>query len=212
MRSKKSRIQLAGKESRPNFIVRFFRNAREWAEGRFPFLRLALLIFFAYIWVRHQNDWLYSSIFKGLNLGIHELGHFLFQPFGKFLYVAGGTIAQCGAPIIGMFIFLRQKDYFGIAVAFGWLSTNFYDVGTYAADARLRELPLVSPFGMEAQHDWTYLLTEMNLYTKDQAVGLFFRRLGWMSMLICLVFGMWLLFQMFKTLDFHKVGEYVEGE
>ncbi|MGC9314218.1 MAG: hypothetical protein ACP5G4_01175 [bacterium] len=205
-------IIFANKGSQSNFIARFFKNAREWAEGRLPFIRLALLLFFAYIWFRHQNDWLYNSIFKGLNLGIHELGHFLFQPFGKFLFVAGGTIAQCGAPIIGMAMFARQRDYFGIAVAFGWLSTNFYDVATYSADARMRELPLVSPFGMEAQHDWTYLLGELNLLARDQAVGIFFRRLGWGSMLICLLFGAWLVFHMFRTMSTDKIGEYVEGE
>jgi len=208
--SDRRKIVLSDKGDSTNFISRFFQNAREWAEGRLPFIRLALWLFFLYVGWNHFDEWHYQSIFKGLNLGIHELGHFVFQPFGQFIYVAGGTIMQTLVPIISIFMFYHQKDYFAISISFGWLATNFYDIGPYAADARLRELPLVSPFGMEAQHDWTYLLSRMNLLEKDQAVGFFFRRLGLISMTICLLFGAWLIFHMFRTMSLRKIGEYSE--
>jgi hypothetical protein len=114
----------------------------------------------AYIWLRHIQDNQFQSIFKGLNLGLHELGHFIFAPFGEFMHVAGGSIFQCLVPIIAMIMFRAQKDFFAIAIAFGWLSTNLYEVATYAGDAQAQQLNLVSPTagGGDIIHDWNWLL------------------------------------------------------
>jgi hypothetical protein len=48
---------------------------------------------------------------------VHEAGHVLFSPFGELLEVAGGSITQVAAPILVALLFLRQREYFGIAVA-----------------------------------------------------------------------------------------------
>ena len=205
MEKSNPRIRLARENPSKGPFLKFVSNAGKWADNRFPFIRLALLLFFLYILLRHQNDWYYNSIFKGFNLGIHELGHFILKPFGQFIYIAGGTIAQCSAPLIAIFIFYKQSDYFGIAVCFGWLATNLYDVATYVHDARLRELPLVSPFGMEAQHDWAYLLGRLGLLEHDQFIAIKIRLLALISMIICLCFGGWLVYRMIKTI---RIGNY----
>ncbi|MCK5832154.1 hypothetical protein KAH81_00630 [bacterium] len=155
---------------------------------------------------------MFNSIFKGLNLGIHELGHYLFLPFGHFLHMAGGTITQLAAPIVSVFLFYRQRDYFAIAVCFGWLSTNFYDIGVYVADARAQELPLVTPFGGEAMHDWFYLLNKLNLLSWDIGLGKLNRFLGSVSMLICLIYGGWLVYWMIKTFRVEKISKWDPGE
>ncbi|RKZ34872.1 hypothetical protein DRQ33_01175, partial [bacterium] len=85
---------------------------REWSRGRNPIFRIILLLFFLYIGIRHLADPMFNSIFKSLNLGIHELGHIVFGPFGEFLSIAGGTILQCLMPVISMLMFYNQRDYF----------------------------------------------------------------------------------------------------
>jgi len=184
----------------------FFIDSREWAEGRFPALRGLLLAIFVYIIMRHLLNPSYTSIFKGLNLGVHELGHFVFMFFGHFLHMAGGTILQLAVPLGSVFMFLHQRDYFAIAICFGWLSTNLYDVAVYVADARALELPLVSPFGGDAMHDWHYLLGELNILHWDIALGKLCRFMGLLSMLICLLYGGWLVYLMIRSFDLNKMG------
>lgn len=138
---------------------------------------------------------MYESIFKGLDLGIHEIGHVVFSPFGEFLAVAGGSILQCLVPIASMVMFFRQRDYFAIAFAWGWLAINLFDVATYAADARIMALPLVSPFagGDEPIHDWNYLLSHMHLLNLDTTIAMLIRLFAVFSMLLCLILGGWLV-------------------
>jgi len=177
----------------------FLSGAFAWAKGRSWLLRAILLAFLFYIFIRHIGDTEYQSIFKGLNLGIHELGHFVFGILGEFIGVAGGTLAQLLAPIIGIVMFFLQEDYFAIAVAFGWLATNLFDVAAYASDARAMALPLVSPFGGECYHDWNYLLDKLGLLSADKTIGFLFRVLGFFSFTICFAFGGSLLYVMIRS-------------
>jgi hypothetical protein len=146
----------------------------------------------------------FQDVFKGLNLGIHEFGHMVFGPLGEFMAIAGGTILQCAAPVAGMGIFYRQRDFFAIAIAFGWLGTNFFDVAVYARDARAQILPLVSPGGGEVIHDWAYLLERLGVLQHDAVVASGFRAAGTISLLICLVFGGWLVGKMMRSAAPHK--------
>lgn len=171
-------------------VLRWTQEKRWWG------WRLPFLLFFTYILVRHLASPDYQSIFKGLNLGIHELGHFVFGLLGEFMGVAGGTLLQCLVPIGSMFMFLRQRDFFAIAVCFGWLSTNLFDVATYAGDARAMELPLVSPGAGDVIHDWNYLLGQTGLLKADQTIAFLFRAGGVLTMLVCLAAGGWLLWKM----------------
>ncbi len=182
-----------------NWLKRFLLEASEWAEDKFAPLRLILWLFLFYIFLRHLGDPIYQSIFKPLNLGIHELGHLIFSPLGHFLMVAGGTIAQLLVPSISFFMFYRQKDYFAFTVSFCWMGTNLFSVAEYMADARRMALPLVTPFGgEEIIHDWNYLLGKLGLLNSDTVLGGFVRLLAILNMVIGLFFGAWLLLKMFK--------------
>ena len=56
-------------------------------------MRAPLLLWLAYVAMRHVADPLYTSLFGSLNLGLHEGGHLLFGYLpGDFLAVAGGTL------------------------------------------------------------------------------------------------------------------------
>lgn len=182
----------------PEWLQPYVDDAKEWCRGRNWCPRLLLLIFFAYITVSHMRDPLCSDIFKGLNLAIHEMGHPIFHTFGEFPGVAGGSIFQCLVPLLSIIMFLRQRDYFAIAVCFGWLSTNLFDVATYAADARALQLPLVSPYGggEEIIHDWNYILDKLNMLQYDYIVAGWLRFFAVVSTLICLGVGSWLIYNM----------------
>lgn len=174
-------------------------DAAEWCRGRWWFVRAPILVWFGSILVRHWSDPDYQSLWKALNLGIHELGHIVFRPFGMFVSIAGGSLLQCLAPVIAIPMFFRQRDYFAIMVCLGWLSTNFFDVAVYAGDARAQALPLVSVGGGEVYHDWNYLLGHLGMLGMDATVALVFRIAATASMGTCLAGGAWLMWEMART-------------
>lgn len=179
-------------------LNRIAQSAADWARGKNPWVRLPLLAFMIWIFVRHLTDPGYDSIIAGLNLGIHELGHFVFSPFGDFMTAAGGTLLQIIAPLAGAAMFLKQRDWFAISFAFAWLGTNFFGIAPYAADARARLLPLVTPGPGDPIHDWYYMLAQLGWLEHDEMIGGFFRLLGVLSMGVGIGFGGWLLLRMWR--------------
>ncbi len=168
----------------------------DWCEGRHWPGRALLLLWLAYVAVRHLGDTDYQSLFGGLNLGIHEGGHLLFSMFGEFLTVAGGTFAQLAAPVVSAGLFARQRDYFATAVSGCWLAMNLYGVATYMADAREMDLPLVTVGGGEALHDWNTLLTDLHLLAWDTRLAALTRLLAFVVMWGSLAAGAWMIARM----------------
>lgn len=197
--SKKTKSK--GKKQSDSPIAQIARDARQWCKGRMWWPRLLLMLLFFHLLMCHIKDPLYSDIFKGINLGFHEIGHVVFNPFGEFIGVAGGSIFQCLVPLLSTIMFYRQRDYFGIAFCLAWLSTNLFDVATYAADARALELPLVTPFkgGEETIHDWNYILDKMDMLQYDAQIAFGLRTLAVLSMLTFFAMGGWLVFHMANT-------------
>ena len=184
---------------RPRGLLRSLRDeAVGWCRGRSWVPRAPLLLGFLWIFVRHLGNPTHQSLFNPLNLGIHELGHLVFGPFGRFPGLLGGSLAQCLAPAASAVMFLVAGDFFAIAVCCGWLSTNLFDVATYAGDARAMTLQLVTPFGGHPIHDWNYLLARLGLLEWDLSLALLLRSAATASMGLCLVGGGWLLWQMFR--------------
>ena len=107
------------------FMVAVKEDAVDWCKGRNWIWRLPFLIWFSYVLIRHLGDPMYNSILGGLNLGIHEFGHLVTGPLGTFICVSGGTIFQILIPLLSVYNFLRQRDYFSASLCFGWLSTNY---------------------------------------------------------------------------------------
>lgn len=180
-------------------LRRLSERADAWAAGRNWGVRLPLLVWFAWMLRGHLANPFYGSLFSGINLAIHELGHFVFGPFGMPMAVAGGSILQCLAPVAAGLVLYRQEDWFGIAVASCWLSTNLFGVATYAADARTQQLPLVSPTSGDPLHDWHYLLAHFGVLQHDRAIAAGLRDLAVLAMAAGLVFGGWLLWRMAAT-------------
>lgn len=166
------------------------------ADGRAWYARAPLLAYFAWVLVRQTSDPMYGSIFEGLNLVLHEIGHVVFGPFGQVAMVAGGSLFQCLCPLLAALVFYRQRDFFAIAICSCWLSTNLFGVARYVADARALSLPLVSLGSGEPIHDWNFLLERAGLLSHDLQIARVFSLASILAMAAGLVGGGWLCWRM----------------
>ena len=175
----------------------------ERVRGRRWWVRAPLLPLLAWILSGYLGDAQHASVFEGVNLAFHEMGHAAFFWLGdRLLTVAGGTIFQLGVPVAaGAYLLFKQHDPFGAAVCLFWLGTALFGAGVYAADARAQALPLVSPFGPVDvdSHDWTVMLMRFEMLSRDEAIGAGLRRAGIVAMMASLVAGAWVLRVMAST-------------
>lgn len=157
--------------------------------------------YFVYLFVRYFLDQSYfNPIFYGINIGIHEAGHFvIFRFFGDFVMVLGGSLMECLAPLLAMITFYHQKDLFAISFCFGWLATALFDTANYIADAQEMAMPLL--FG---EHDWNYLLTKLGLLQYDDAIATVVRIFAMFSLIICILSGCYIVRQMFRFEEKNK--------
>jgi hypothetical protein len=102
-----------------------------------------------------------------LDLAIHESGHLFFAPLGEFVGFLGGTLMQLLVPALFLAYFWRQRDHHAASVGLWWIAQNLWNISVYIRDARTQELPLVGG----GEHDWAYLLGELDLLAQDQAIG-----------------------------------------
>jgi hypothetical protein len=124
------------------------------------------------------------------------------SPLGEFITVAGGSFVQCLVPVISIFMFYRQRDYFAFSFSFVWLGSNLASVARYIADARKLELNLVTPFGGgdgEVIHDWNYLLNRMGLLQHEIEIGAIVRALALLSLLTGVIWGAWMIWLMMRS-------------
>lgn len=165
--------------------------------------RLPVLLVLAWILRGYLVDPMGGSIFDGVNLAFHEMGHaFFFWSGSRALTTAGGTIFELGVPLAaGAYLLVRQRDPFGAVACVFWLGTALVGSGIYAADARAQALPLVSPFGPVDvdSHDWTFLLMKYGMLTRDAQIGSILRNAGMTSMILSLVLGACVLRVMART-------------
>jgi hypothetical protein len=170
-------------------------------KGRSLYLRVPILIYFAYVFVRHLNSYNYESIILYPPIvGTYELGYFVFSWMGAFMGILGGLIFQLGAPIVAMFNFYFLGDFFALFFSFGWLSTSFFIVARHVTDARAMGIPLLGPFSeRNLSYDWNYFLTQAGLLPYTRLITLFCKVLACVAMPICLIGGLWLLIQVKKN-------------
>ncbi|HUP47847.1 MAG TPA: hypothetical protein VNA04_03555 [Thermoanaerobaculia bacterium] len=179
----------------PPWAAEFLEAAAEWARGRMWIPRALLLLYLVYAEVRFLRDPLSSTIFSGITLAFHEMGHLLFSFAGHFIGSLMGSGMQVLIPVMVMVVFYRQADYFGMAVGGFWLSFSLFELATYVGDARAMELPLVG-FTDDPEHDWHYLLSTLGLLNFDTAFAFLIRVVATLSGVVSLAFAVWLLLVM----------------
>jgi len=173
-------------------------DASEWCTRKQWIWRAPLLLYLVIGGFRHMSDSEYSTfLFGGVTFGIHELGHVALGWAGRFLAIAGGSLAQVAAPVASIFIFRRQRDYFGIAVAGAWLGFSLWNLATYIGDARNMDLSLLG-LGSDPEHDWNRLLSMTGLLRFDHVLAFLTRGVAFVSWGAACGFGAWLLVRMAK--------------
>ena len=105
---------------------------------------------------------------------------------------------QVLVPLIVIFLFLRQPDYFGVAVGGFWLSFSLFELASYVADARAMDLPLVG-FSDDPEHDWHYLLSATGLLNFDTFFAFLIRVAATLSGVASLALAIWLLMIMARS-------------
>ena len=91
--------------------------------------------------------------------------------------IVSGSIMQLAVPLGLVVYFVKQRDYFAVTVAGGWLSSSLFNVASYIADAQAQQLPAISlDLDATSTHDWNYLLTQWQVLDQykpiSQGVGI----------------------------------------
>ncbi len=163
-------------------------------------LLFPLTIFYIYLLYKYLFVENYTSIIDPLNLGIHELGHVVFGFMGMFIGIAGGTMLQLIFPIVGILMFIKQKDAAAILFGIVWLATNFFGIAVYVKDAQEMALPLLSlGSGSDVIHDWNYLLNHTNLILLDNFIGGIFWTMGLLFLVAGIMGNLYLIYKFFEN-------------
>lgn len=179
-------------------MARLVGSVRGWAVGRSVWVRAPVLAWMAWILVHYWDAPWYSTIFRGIDLAFHEMGHIIWAPLGEFMGFAGGTLNQLLIPLAAALLFLRQRDWFAISFAVSWLGINCFEIAEYAGDALTRQLPLVSPTSGEPEHDWTYMLSRLGILYHTDTVAAAWMWAGRTAMVVGIGFGGWVLWEVWK--------------
>lgn len=122
---------------------------------------------------------------------LHEGGHLVFSPFGKFLMVLGGTVMQLAVPLGFAGYFALQRHAPATALCLFFFFENFLGIAVYMADAHAMALPLVSLGSGEVIHDWYYLLSTVHLLHRDTQLAALVKMTGWAGMFAAVVWLGW---------------------
>lgn len=162
--------------------------------------RLIFWLLLVYVAFQHAKDREYWGLLGGINLGIHEFGHLICGPMGELIGILGGSLVQCLVPVISIYMFKRQRDYFAWSFSLVWLASNLHGVARYIADARKLELELVSPFGGDGEtiHDWNWLLNHWDVLQYEQEIAQVVRIVAILISVIGVGWGAFTLWLMMK--------------
>ena len=123
---------------------------------------------------------------------IHEGGHLLFGYLGHGFMVAGGTLLQLFVPYALASYFCFQRQIPGTAFCTFCFFEQLLPIGTYMADARAQELPLITVGNPEfVEHDWFAMFSGLGLLEHDTQIASVVRIVGWIGMLCVVAWLAW---------------------
>ena len=142
-----------------------------------------------------RNEYGAVPLVGDIDTAIHEFGHMLFAPLGETMTILGGSLTQILFPLIFAAYFVRgRRDLHAATVCLWWSSINVLSVSIYAADARARELMLLS--GATGQdddsgHDFYNLFSRWGVLQHDTVYAAGLRRVAFMMFLASVGLGVW---------------------
>jgi hypothetical protein len=161
--------------------------------------RAMLAAYLAYTGVRYMTDDFHVSLFDGITLVFHEIGHLVCMGLGHTLYILGGSAMQLAVPTFAaVYLLVRQKDWFGFAVGLAWLGFSGWNLATYIADANKERLPLASMSPGIPKHDWATLLTEWHYLNSCDAIATWVRACAFSVWTVSMALSAWLIARMIR--------------
>lgn len=147
----------------------------------------------------------------------HEAGHLIFRPFGEFMMIFGGTLAQHLFPIIlGVALLIKRRDSFGAALAFWLLGYSVIYTGWYMHDAGDPQGMMVNGQSSAETdgHDFINIFSFMGGWWLQRAttIGIIVGRLGEAMMLAGLGWGAWLVWLQKENLSDSPFAESQVGK
>jgi hypothetical protein len=131
---------------------------------------VACLVLAWFPFVRHTRVPLLGLV----DLGFHELGHLLTSWLPPIVTASMGSGTQLLVPIgLAAYFLVIRGDLAGGGVCLAWAATSAYDVAVYVADAPYERLPLIG-----GDHDWAFVLGELNLIDHAGAIAAALKVLG----------------------------------
>lgn len=184
----------------PSVLDLFIEDARDWCRGRMWIPRAILLVYLVYLLIIKFRDPTRWTIFYGITLGFHEMGHLVTAWAPHFVTAIMGSVFQIAVPIVCIVYLARQPDYFGISVGGCWLSYGLYELSAYVGDARSKDLPLVGFAASEdLEHDWGYILGALHMLPADHFFAFLLRAAGLIAGVGSCAFAVWLLVTMAQS-------------
>jgi hypothetical protein len=146
-----------------------------------------------------------GSFMHAIVLPIHEAGHVLFIPLGRFMTVLGGSLFQVLLPLVLMASFLfgfggSRRDNFAASLMLWWAAMSVIDVAPYIWDAYDPKMMLLGGMtGAESDgHDWQNILGDLGLIRRAHLIAGIAHELGLMLMLVAYAWGAALLYFQFQ--------------
>jgi hypothetical protein len=170
----------------------------------------AYLFFFIWGWRLFAMDVgdadIMGSFMHLIVLPIHEAGHMLFIPLGRFMTVLGGSLFQVLLPLVLMASFMfgfggSRRDNFAASLMLWWAAVSIIDVAPYIWDAFDPKMMLLGgKTGAESDgHDWQNILGDLGLLKRAHLIAGIAHKLGFVVMLVAYVWGAVLLYFQFKN-------------
>ena len=171
---------------------------------------VAYLFFFVWGWRLYVMDVgaaeIMGSFMHLVVLVVHEAGHVLFIPFGHFMAVLGGSLAQVLLPLVlmGAFVFGlggSRRDNFAASLMLWWAAVSLIDVAPYIWDAFDPKMMLLGgKTGAESDgHDWQNILGDLGLIRHAHLIAGIAHKLGLAAMLLAYAWGAALLYLQFQN-------------
>lgn len=158
---------------------------------------IVLLVWGIYVFYKvYSKEFIWWNPLQYLDLGIHEIGHWLTVGLGMNVSVAMGTGAQWLLPFGIMVAFLRAREFFGIVFCFSWLALSFQHSAWYCSTATEMGLVIGHIGEGELYHDWNYMLSHLGILDYDFTISQWIWRVALFWDLIFLILGSWLVFKM----------------
>jgi hypothetical protein len=150
----------------------------------------------------HTNE-IGRSFMHVINLTFHEAGHIIFRPFGEFLTVLGGSLAQLLMPaIVIVALVWKNRDNFGASIGLWWLGQSLKDLVPYINDARDLQLQLLTGHSQSVPetHDWANILIDLHLIMHEKGIARGADVIGNLIMVAALAWGAYVLTRQYRNL------------